>query len=80
MLRSNLFGFSTYRQLMQSVADGFTIILGVLFQVNRYFLALFSPNGLKKPDRIFCLRKNPWWAQMESNHRPHAYQACALTI
>ena len=20
-----------------------------------------------------------WWAQMESNHRPHAYQACALT-
>ena len=23
---------------------------------------------------------NFWWAQMESNHRPHAYQACALTI
>jgi len=21
-----------------------------------------------------------WWAQMESNHLPHAYQACALTI
>ena len=21
-----------------------------------------------------------WWAQMESNHRPHAYQACALTV
>ena len=21
----------------------------------------------------------PWWAQMDSNHRPHAYQACALT-
>ena len=21
-----------------------------------------------------------WWAQVESNHRPHAYQACALTI
>ena len=20
-----------------------------------------------------------WWAQVESNHRPHAYQACALT-
>ena len=20
-----------------------------------------------------------WWAQMDSNHRPHAYQACALT-
>ena len=21
-----------------------------------------------------------WWAQVESNHRPHAYQACALTF
>ena len=20
-----------------------------------------------------------WWAQVDSNHRPHAYQACALT-
>ena len=20
-----------------------------------------------------------WWVQMDSNHRPHAYQACALT-
>ena len=27
-------------------------------------------------------RPNPfgvWWAQMDSDHRPHAYQACALT-
>ena len=24
--------------------------------------------------------KASWWAQMELNHRPHAYQACALTI
>ena len=22
---------------------------------------------------------NQWWVQMDSNHRPHAYQACALT-
>ena len=20
-----------------------------------------------------------WWAKVDSNHRPHAYQACALT-
>ena len=20
-----------------------------------------------------------WWAQVDLNHRPHAYQACALT-
>ena len=26
------------------------------------------------------LKLTIWWAQMESNHRPHAYQACALTI
>ena len=26
--------------------------------------------------RSWCL---VWWAQMDSNHRPHAYQACALT-
>ncbi len=25
-----------------------------------------------------CLRRH-WWAQMDSDHRPHAYQACALT-
>ena len=25
------------------------------------------------------LRTKTWWAQVDSNHRPHAYQACALT-
>ena len=24
-------------------------------------------------------RHRCWWAQVDSNHRPHAYQACALT-
>ena len=23
--------------------------------------------------------RRPWWAKVDSNHRPHAYQACALT-
>ena len=23
--------------------------------------------------------RQKWWAWMDSNHRPHAYQACALT-
>ena len=27
---------------------------------------------------LFLLEKD-WWAQVDSNHRPHAYQACALT-
>ena len=31
---------------------------------------------------LFTLSKHSfwsWWAQVDSNHRPHAYQACALT-
>ena len=27
-----------------------------------------------------CELRSQWWAQVESNHRPHAYQACALTF
>ena len=27
---------------------------------------------------VFCVIED-WWAQVDSNHRPHAYQACALT-
>jgi hypothetical protein len=26
-----------------------------------------------------CVSSGAWWAQVDSNHRPHAYQACALT-
>ena len=30
--------------------------------------------------KLFWLSLNSlWWAQVDSNHRPHAYQACALT-
>jgi hypothetical protein len=25
------------------------------------------------------LKQQDWWAQADSNRRPHAYQACALT-
>ena len=32
---------------------------------------------------VFKVRSFPlkelWWAEVDSNHRPHAYQACALT-
>ena len=37
------------------------------------------------PFRFLALRfrstlsNKSWWAQMDSDHRPHAYQACALT-
>ena len=29
--------------------------------------------------RDLCPASSWWWAQVDSNHRPHAYQACALT-
>ena len=34
-----------------------------------------------QPSGLAILRHIPfgWWAQMDSDHRPHAYQACALT-
>ena len=28
---------------------------------------------------FIATRSVAWWAQVDSNHRPHAYQACALT-
>ena len=31
-----------------------------------------------QPNRTVALL-SCWWAQVDSNHRPHAYQACALT-
>ena len=33
-----------------------------------------------QPLTISISRNDLWWAQVESNHRPHAYQACALTF
>ena len=35
----------------------------------------FSPQSLQ-----LAVGTADWWAQVESNHRPHAYQACALTF
>ena len=37
-----------------------------------------SPEGssLGNPNSAICTE---WWAAVDSNHRPHAYQACALT-
>ena len=31
------------------------------------------------PETKKCKARRNWWAQVDSNHRPHAYQACALT-
>ena len=54
------------------------------FSKNRYQqMIFFSSTDICscKQDICFFLRLpfGKWWAQMDSNHRPHAYQACALT-
>ena len=41
-----------------------------------FFLLVFS--FLREFTR-YAVFKVRWWAQVDSNHRPHAYQACALT-
>ena len=37
------------------------------------------PYGLCVSRRFALAAFAAWWAQVDSNHRPHAYQACALT-
>ena len=48
------------------------IILFRLSGVQRLFLSELP--------RLLAVGSPDWWAQVESNHRPHAYQACALTF
>ena len=33
-------------------------------------------SSLGNPNSVI---RTEWWAAVDSNHRPHAYQACALT-
>ena len=51
-----------------------------MFHMNSAELLRNSP-GSCFPFTLLLLNQNSltWWAQVDSNHRPHAYQACALT-
>ena len=59
---------------------GFTLLYLIrsfrcsIFKVRFYVSIKLALNGFS-----FSLQKRSWWAQVDSNHRPHAYQACALT-
>ena len=55
----------------------FEIAADYILPLSAFFLLVFS--FLREFTR-YAVFKVRWWAQMESNHRPHAYQACALTI
>ena len=49
------------------------------FQLCRRPVSRATLLSLRRVPLATCLRRSRWWAQMDSNHRPHAYQACALT-
>ena len=56
----------------------FCLLKCVLFYlfVSTHFTSLFGFQWTFSLPKYFCLR---WWAQVDSNHRPRAYQARALT-
>ena len=49
------------------------------FQGAFYLLDLYTLSVPSIPFIPFSFHQSSWWAQVDSNHRPHAYQACALT-
>ena len=81
MLESLFFGFSLFaltHLAVQCVSAIFCLFKEVTF---RSLLWLHILSFL-----LYSVFKVPpvdhhrfWWAQVDSNHRPHAYQACALT-
>ena len=60
--------------------------LGFSYSFPRLWIsAVFLPRlsacfDLSQQPSILAVGTADWWAQVESNHRPHAYQACALTF
>ena len=70
-LTLNAFAFTVY------FSDSFGLIVCILSYASLPFINLSIYFSMCF-DRFYLIYL--WWAQMESNHRPHAYQACALTI
>ena len=72
--------FSRYRRLR-----GAFRVHGTLLCFARYVHPFARLSALPVPFRFVVVTgrnetgASRWWAQVDSNHRPHAYQACALT-
>ena len=45
----------------------------------RQVLSQLSYTPIFNSHKINDYSNEIWWAEVDSNHRPHAYQACALT-
>ena len=51
----------------------YNLCFAVIIQFSRYVLVM-----LLKARSPGTLKNITWWAKMDSNHRPHDYQSCAL--
>ena len=51
----------------------YNLCFAVIIQFSRYVLVMFLK--ARSPETSIL---TTWWAKMDSNHRPHDYQSCAL--
>ena len=51
----------------------YNLCFAVIIQFSRYVLVMFLK--ARSPGTLIFIT---WWAKMDSNHRPHDYQSCAL--
>ena len=51
----------------------YNLCFAVIIQFSRYVLVMFFK--ARSPETSILIT---WWAKMDSNHRPHDYQSCAL--
>ena len=51
----------------------YNLCFAVIIQFSRYVLVMFLKAQF--PETLIFIT---WWAKMDSNHRPHDYQSCAL--
>ena len=51
----------------------YNLCFAVIIQFSRYVLVMFLK--VRSPETSIFIT---WWAKMDSNHRPHDYQSCAL--
>ena len=60
------------RRLQQSTG----LLSSAAFRVHFGFACLYFPEFCQLDSFLWLFKK--WWAKMDSNHRPHDYQSCAL--
>ena len=67
-----LFGISDFKSALRNPKSAIKVVAGTGFEPATFGLWAQRATWLLHP----ALK---WWAWVDSNYRPHAYQACALT-